>query len=487
MRKLRLLLITLAMAGTSDITRASVFLEDFESYTDGSLLHGRGGWKGWNNDLAAGAAVSAKFAHSGTKSVEIVGTSDLVHELKLAGNKWAVSAQQYIPSGGTGISYFILLNRYRDGGNDSYDDWSIQTQYNLATGAITCWHGGIAGATEIVFDRWIEIKLLINLDQDTFEEFYNGQRIAAGRWDDNTHGTLQAIDLFGNKASPIYYDDVQIETYQVLAASDPQPANNATDVTIPLFTWTPGDLALFHDVYLGKNSELASTDKVASRLSYPLYYHLAGVEPNTVYYWRVDGIGPKGELYTGVAWAFTTAHAVVVEDFEGYTDDEGNRIDQTWIDGSINGTGSHVGYTTAPFAEQVVVQSGRQSMPLDYNNVKPPFYSEAEREWSSVQDWTSNGGDTLVLFVRGKSKNDASQPLYVGLFDKAGKSAFVVSSDAAILTATTWTEWRIPLSQFGVDVAAVKKMVVGIGNRDKPAAGTGLIYLDTIKVVKAAQ
>ncbi len=488
MRKLRLLLITLAIAGTSDITRASVFLEDFESYTDGSLLHGQGGWKGWNNDPAAGAAASAKYAHSGTKSVEIASTSDLVHEFKLAGNKWAVSAQQYIPSGGTGISYFILLNRYRDGGNDSYDDWSIQTQYNLATGAITCWHGGTAGATEIVFDRWIEIKLLINLDEDTFEEFYNGQRIATGRWDDNTHGTLQAIDLFGNKASPIYYDDVKIETYRVDAASDPKPANGATDVTVPLFQWTPGERALFHEVYLGKNPELALADRVASRLSYPLYYHLAGVEPNAVYYWRVDGIGPTGEIYAGAVWTFTTAHAVVVDDFEGYTDTEGNRIFDTWIDGWTNKTGSRVGHTEAPFAEQVVVQSGRQAMPLDYNNVKSPFYSEAEHEWFSAQDWTVNGGDTLVLFVRGKSKNDASQPLYVGLFDKAGKSAFVTNSDAAVLTATTWTEWRIPLSQFGVNVAAVKKLVVGIGGRDKPAAaGAGLICLDTIQVVKAAQ
>jgi hypothetical protein len=135
----------------------------------------------------------------------------------------------------------------------------------------------------------------------------------------------------------------------------------------------------------------------------------------------------------------------------------------------------------------VVVQSGRQSMPLDYNNVKSPFYSEAEREWSAAQDWTVNGGDTLVLFVRGKSMNDASQPLYVGLTDKAGKSGFVVGSDAALLTATTWTEWRIPLGQFGVNAAAIKKMVIGIGNRDQPAAaGAGLVYLDTIKVVPSA-
>lgn len=91
------------------------------------------------------------------------------------------------------------------------------------------------------------------------------------------------------------------------------------------------------------------------------------------------------------------------------------------------------------------------------------------------------------MFVRGKSKNDASQPLYVSLTDKSGKSGSVVSADATILTATTWTEWRIPLSQFGVNAAAIKKIVLGVGNRAKPAAaGTGVIYIDTIKVVRSA-
>ncbi len=123
MQKLRFILITLALTGVSNSAHASASLEDFESYTDGSLLHGQGGWKGWSNDPAAGAVVSAKHAHSGTKSVEILGTSDLVHEFRLAGNQWALSAQQYIPSGGTGVSYFIVLNTYADGGPN---DWSIR-------------------------------------------------------------------------------------------------------------------------------------------------------------------------------------------------------------------------------------------------------------------------------------------------------------------------------------------------------------------------
>jgi hypothetical protein len=818
MNGLRRLLVALAMLGIGGIASASVFTEDFESYPVGDL-HGKNGWKGWDNAAGAGAKVSTRFAHSGTKSVEIASASDFVHEFKLAGGKYTFSIMQYIPSGGTGITYFILLNTYADGGTN---DWSIQTQYDLATGAITCWHGGLAGATEILFDQWVEIKLLINLDKNTFEEYYGGTLIASGQWDDNAHGTLQAVDLFGNGASNVYYDDLNIDVYHVYKAESPNPADGTVGVGMPVFQWTVGDTALFHDVYLGKTAELTDADKVASRLAVPLYYHISGLEPGATYYWRVDEIEATGATYTGDVWSFTatpktafkpspwdgakwvdpkpqlrwsvgtgaqshdvyfgpnkdevaagtgdtvkgnqltpdyqpgdlqsnttyywridevqvdgtrqtgpvwsfatlgpgggviaqyfngmgvsgvpiltqtensidhnwasgevaasvsdnvsarwtavleapltetftfittsddgvrlfldgrrivnnwtdhgttdnrarvdlvagqtyrlvmeyyentggavaqlswesptiarqiippgplqlpyraatpypgngvvdvpqsvvlhwsggdkaakheiyfgdsqeavangtasvtsqtrdqvffdpgglewnktyywrvdevndaasdspwkgnvwsftTANFIVVDNFEGYTDDENNPIFNTWIDGWVNNSGSRVGYPEAPFAEQTVVQSGRQSMPLDYNNVKSPFYSEAEREWSPAQDWTVNGGDTLVLFVRGKSMNDASQPLYIGLTDKSGQSGFVVSTNAALLTATTWTEWRIPLDQFGMDAAAVKKMVIGIGNRDQPAAGgIGMIYLDTIKVVPSA-
>ncbi|MBM4024902.1 MAG: hypothetical protein FJ280_05760 [Planctomycetes bacterium] len=304
MRRLKLLPAVLMLAGLSGLASGNVFRDDFESYAAGRALHGQGGWKGWDNVAGAGAVISTKFARSGTKSVEILGTTDLVRELTFAGGKWALSVWQYIPSGGTGVSYFILLNTYADRGPK---DWSIQTQYNLETGAITCWQGALPGAAEIVFDRWVEIRLLIDLNKDTFEEFYNGRRIAAGRWDDHSHGTLQALDLFGNDASSVYYDDIKIEAYRTDKAGNPQPAHGAAGVATPVFKWTPGDTALFHDVYLGTSPALTAADKVASRLSYPLYYHIAGLEPDAVYYWRVDEIEPMGEIHAGDVWTFTTA------------------------------------------------------------------------------------------------------------------------------------------------------------------------------------
>ena len=62
-----------------------------------------------------------------------------------------------------------------------------------------------------------------------------------------------------------------------------------------------------------------------------------------------------------------------------------------------------MGYVEAPFAEKTVVHSGAQSMPLQYDNSASPFYSEAERVFEPAQNWTGNGADSLVLYIRGNA------------------------------------------------------------------------------------
>ena len=65
------------------------------------------------------------------------------------------------------------------------------------------------------------------------------------------------------------------------------------------------------------------------------------------------------------------ANFLIVDDVEDlYTDDEGNRIYEIWVDGWTNNTGAVVGNLTTPFAERTIVHGGRQSMPFDYNNIK---------------------------------------------------------------------------------------------------------------------
>ena len=115
--------------------------------------------------------------------------------------------------------------------------------------------------------------------------------------------------------------------------------------------------------------------------------------------------------WPGDVWSFTTREYLVVDDMESYTNDDGSRIYETWIDGyADNSSGSIVGYIEAPFAEQTIIHGGKQSMPFEYNNVNTPFYSEAYREFSPVQNWTVSGADTLGSVGAGATRglwNDA--------------------------------------------------------------------------------
>ncbi|MBN2131203.1 MAG: hypothetical protein JW741_17010, partial [Sedimentisphaerales bacterium] len=195
-------------APAAPVIEAPVFVEDFESYAAGTDLHGVNGWKGWDNTASAGAPVSDAFAFSGANSVELVGTADLVHEFAVSGDVVQFSAMQYIPAGSAGSTYFILMNQYGDGG--PYD-WSVQLKFDLGAGIATAEAEGGGATAQILFDEWVEILFVIDLDANTCDWYYGGTLVTTHPWDNDAHGTLQAIDLFGNGASPVYYDDITIQ------------------------------------------------------------------------------------------------------------------------------------------------------------------------------------------------------------------------------------------------------------------------------------
>jgi hypothetical protein len=122
---------------------------------------------------------------------------------------------------------------------------------------------------------------------------------------------------------------------------------------------------------------------------------------------------------------------------------------------------------------------------MDYNNVKSPFYSETYREFAPLQNWTANELADLRLDFRGVATNGAGA-LYVVVEDSAGKAAVVTNSDPAAVTLMTWTEWKTPLSSLtGVNLAKVKRLYLGVGDRKAPAkGGAGRIYIDDIRLTK---
>ncbi|MCL5281235.1 MAG: LamG domain-containing protein [Planctomycetes bacterium] len=292
------------------------------------------------------------------------------------------------------------------------------------------------------------------------------------------------VDEIEANGTTIHTGNVWTFTTQALTAYQPSPVDGTKDASpVPTLTWQPGQAATKHHVYLGDTLDAvqqraAGTDKgeVADATFSP--GALAGA---TTYFWAVDELIAGGATKAGPVWTFTTY--LPVDDFESYTDAAGSRIYETWADGLTNGTGSLVGYMTSPFAERTIVHGGQQSMPLDYNNIKSPFYSEAEQEFAAAQDWTVGEVSTLVLFVRGKLDNGPA-PLYLTVKDTSNKTATVLHPDATVIGAAKWTEWRIPLASLaGVNLAKIKKIIIGLGDKANPkTGGAGLIYIDDIRV-----
>lgn len=280
---------------------------------------------------------------------------------------------------------------------------------------------------------------------------------------------------------------------QALTAYHPQPADGAVDVSpTPALTWLPGQAAIEHRVYFSGsfddvNDRAAAADRGIVK---DTTFAPGDLESVARYYWCVDETmgGITTQIQPGPVWSFTTY--LPVDDFESYTEDldASEAIWQVWIDGVENGTGSTVGYWDAPFTEQTIVHGGLQSMPYDYNNIVPPHYSEAEREFDGPQDWTLNGANTLVFHLRGQPKNDAAQ-VYVALQDTSNHSAVVGHPDPNVVLISKWNEWRIPLSEFseaGVNAARIKALLIGVGDRENPTPdGRGLIFIDDIYVIRA--
>jgi len=247
-------------------------------------------------------------------------------------------------------------------------------------------------------------------------------------------------------------------------------------------------------------------------------YELENLQWGTTYYWRIDevnfvtienedGTEDVNEIvWKGQAWGFTTAEFIVVDDFELYTNkrDAGQAVFQAWIDGlgfskpepnnPGNGTSSIVGHDIwtqgsphKTIVESGIVHGGRQSMPLYYNNADEPYYSLTSRTWPEPQDWTLNGMDTFELYLRGASDNGHGQ-LYISIEDDAGQIAVMIHPNPDAVLTEQWQQWNILLADLianGIDVTAIRKVSIGIGDPDNlQPGGIGIIYIDDVRVMK---
>ena len=223
----------------------------------------------------------------------------------------------------------------------------------------------------------------------------------------------------------------------------------ATGVSLDAsLNWRPGREAASHTVYLSTDRQAVTDGTAPAETVADHSFSPSSLQFGTTYYWRVDEVNDAAtpKSWAGDVWSFSTQEYAVVDDFESYDDDD-NRIYDTWLDGVVNSNGSTVGYFQAPFAERTIVHGGSQSMPFEYNNVKTPYYSEAEREFSSTQNWARNGADSLSLWVRGLPAAFVEEAGVVTMSGAATISGILPMTSASPAsrspaTARSWSRWR---------------------------------------------
>lgn len=184
--------------------------EDFDSYPTGASLHGLGGWKGLLSDPFFTAFTSNSQSRSAPNSVDIIGSSDIVHEYTNNSGQWSYRYWQYIPAGLQGTSYYIMLNQYDDSGAPI--NYSTRVKFEGSTGLLV--DEGSGASMAYIPDQWVESCLEVDLDIDTQDFYYNGALFYSGSWSSHIGGggitAVGAVELFANGASSIHYDDMSL-------------------------------------------------------------------------------------------------------------------------------------------------------------------------------------------------------------------------------------------------------------------------------------
>ena len=113
-------------------------------------------------------------------------------------------------------------------------------------------------------------------------------------------------------------------------------------------------------------------------------------------------------------------------------------------------------------------------MPLYYDN-SGGVASQTDRNWSTPQDWSGHGIQTLIMNFYGDPNNTGTSVFA----EINGKK--VTYPDNAALKLGQWHQWPIDLATLGINLNAITSMSIGIDG-----AGSGMILVDELSLFRTA-
>ena len=252
--------------------------------------------------------------------------------------------------------------------------------------------------------------------------------------------------------------------------------------------------ALQHEVYVSTDADALGSPNTVQENSIAL--NGLNLSLGTTYYWQVNEVNESQipSTWTGDLWSFTTLSSFVVDDFESYGDNSPDRPFQTWLDGfgysadeffpggyEGNGTGAGIGHDiwslSSPHydghimeTDSTIADSG-QSMPFYYSN-SGGAASQTERTFTTPQDWTVNGLQTLSIAFRGTPGNTGA------LYAKINNTKIVYDLSAGDIALSAWQAWNIDLTAVAGNLTNVTSLSLGMDG----ANASGMILIDDIRL-----
>ncbi len=292
---------------------------------------------------------------------------------------------------------------------------------------VACTWGNEDGNVKMYLDGALLHELPQGNRSYALNHMYVGQMANGSR---TYNGLLDEFQIYGRSLTA---EEVQLlmsgDLALTFSASLPDPAHQITEVVRDAtLRWMPGDTVATHNVYFGIDANDVNEATAADPRDVLVSQHQTGVtydppgllDYGQTYYWRVDEVEADGTtIHRGPLWSFTALNFLVVDNFERYTDTAPDRIFDAWLDGwGVDDNGAVASYENPPYAEQTVVHSGGQSMPLFYDTDFK--YSEVEMPLTgAASDWTRDGVQELSLWFRG-------YPPYVGAFTEAPAGTYTI-------------------------------------------------------------
>jgi hypothetical protein len=198
--------------------------DNFDNYQNGQYLDGGeddGGWKLYlyNGSPDFGAFVKNEINRSYPNSLEIAGDSDILHPFDgYNSGIWNFSTWLYIPSDYIGESYFIISSYYGEYEQENFEN-SLTVVLRFESGNDIIISRESYKNLPLIFDQWIEILCIIDLDSDWLDIYYNGELLDCREWtaswknNGNADLNIVCVDMWGRGCTPIYYDDFSLLPY----------------------------------------------------------------------------------------------------------------------------------------------------------------------------------------------------------------------------------------------------------------------------------